>query len=133
MDASDEASDPFERLAVFQLGAAPAAARVDRKAETAMLAGKGWRDGRYFMLRQFPGKGMFFGDLRRAPAARTVELQHHCSAVFQPDLVDAVLVAVQREQPAVGAKAGAVAGVEHDVGRERRVGVRQGEWQTGGG
>src|SRR2546430_9075604 len=53
MNASDEASDPFERLAVFQLGAAPAAARVHGEAEPGMLASKGRRDDRNFMLRQF--------------------------------------------------------------------------------
>src|SRR3989449_11211772 len=98
MNASDEASDPFERLAVFQLGAAPAAARIHGEAEPGMLAGKGRRDDRNFMLRQFFCEGMLFRDLPRAPAPGAVELEHDRAAVFQPDLVDAVLVAVEREQ-----------------------------------
>src|SRR6267378_7571345 len=113
MNASDEASDPFEGLAVLELRAAPAAARVHGEAEPGVLAGKGRRDDRNFMLCQFLCEGMLFRDLPRAPAAGAVELEHHRAAVVQPDLVDAVLIAVEREQPAVGAEAGAVAGVEH--------------------
>src|SRR6267143_2963340 len=98
MNASDEASDPFEGLAVLELRAAPAAARVHGEAEPGVLAGKGRRDDRNFMLRQFFCEGMLFRDLPRAPAAGAVELEHHRAAVFQPDLVDAVLVAVERSE-----------------------------------
>src|SRR3989442_15214820 len=99
MNASDEASDPFERLAVFQLGAAPAAARVHGEAEPGMLAGKRRRDDRNFMLRQFSCEGMLFRDLARAPAPGAAELEHHPAAAFEPDLVDAALPAAERDHP----------------------------------
>src|SRR3989475_10302422 len=110
MSASDEASDPFERLAVFQLGATPAAARVDGEAEPGALAGKGRRDDRNFMLRQFSCEGMLFRDLPRAPAPGAVEIENHRADVFQPDLVEAVIVAGWRVQSDVGVGTGDVAG-----------------------
>src|SRR5438552_237174 len=76
MNASDEASDPFERLAVLELRAAPAAARVHGEAEPGMLAGKGRRDDRNFVLRQFSCEGMLFRDLaRRQRTARRPEFR----------------------------------------------------------
>src|SRR5229473_1749071 len=69
VDPADEPSNPFEGLAVLELGAAPAAARVHGEAEPGVLAGKGRRDDRNFMRGQFFCEGMLFRDLPRAPAA----------------------------------------------------------------
>jgi len=78
------------------------------------------------VLGELAGEGVLLLDLRAAPASRPVELEHARRAVVQPYLVDAVFVAVQREQPAVGAQPGRIAGVEHDVGGEGRVRMRRG-------
>ena len=57
-----------------------------------------------------------------APARRAVELRDHRRRVVAPSLVDAILVAVERDQPAVAAHADAVERVEHAIGGESRVG-----------
>ena len=76
-------------------------------------------------------EGVLFEDLRVAPACRAVELRRPPTApqrraagaaVLQPDLIDAVLVAVQAEQAPVAAQAYAVERIEHAIGRESGVG-----------
>src|SRR5258708_33304333 len=127
MDASDEAADPFERLAVPGSGRAPAAARIDRQPETMLFPGLyagGRRDHRDLALGELVREGVFLVDLRIAPAAGPVELRHHHRAVLEPHLVDAVLVAVQAEQAPVGAHARLGDAVEHPVGRQMRVWMR---------
>jgi len=78
-------------------------------------------------FRQFQRKGVVLEDLRVAPALRPVELGHHhgrprafrpAGIVLQKDLEDAVLVAVERQQPAVAAQADALQRVEHRVRRQ---------------
>ena len=59
---------------------------------------------------------MLLGDLRVAPAARPIELRDDRRLVLAPHLVDAVLVAVEREQTAVAADADGVERVEDELG-----------------
>jgi hypothetical protein len=66
---------------------------------------------------------VFFEDGGVAPAARPVELGDQRRVVFDADLVDAVFIAVQRQQAAVAAQADAVEGVEHAVGAQRGIRV----------
>ena len=54
----------------------------------------------------------------------TVELGHHDRPVLEPDLVDAVLVAVEAQEPPVGTQAGGGDAVEHQIRRQARVGMR---------
>ncbi len=61
---------------------------------------------------------MFFEDRRIAPAARAVKLDDDRIGIFYPDLVDAVLIAVEREDAAVAAVAGRLQGVQNHL-RER--------------
>jgi hypothetical protein len=58
---------------------------------------------------------VLLGDLRVAPARRTIELRDHRRCVVAPHLVDTVLVAVERQQAAVAANAHAVERVEHAI------------------
>ena len=58
---------------------------------------------------------MILEDLRVAPALRAVELDHHAAAILQVHLVDAVLVAVQREQAPVAAQSRALQRIEHRI------------------
>ena len=44
------------------------------------------------------GEGVFLADLRIAPACRPVELEHPQGAVVVAQLIDAIFVAVEREQ-----------------------------------
>src|SRR5207244_7391451 len=69
-------------------------------------------------------EGVLFIDLRVAPAARPIELRHHHRAVFQPDLVDAVLVAIEAQQAPVGAQAGRGDAIEHHIWRQARIRMR---------
>jgi hypothetical protein len=58
---------------------------------------------------------MFFLDRRIAPAASAVELRDQRRCVFDSDLIDAILEAVQREQAAVGVHASRLDRAEHGV------------------
>ena len=135
MDAADEAPQPFQRVGILQLGRAAAAPGIERKAEPGVVMQRRAvdlerrHDGN-FALRQLAREVVFLQDLLVRPARRAVELGHQETRVAQgpalvllePHLVDAVFVAVERELAAVGEKARALHGVEHDVGREACVG-----------
>jgi hypothetical protein len=118
VDAADEAPDPFQGVAALQFRRAAAAAREHREAEARMLEERPALrrergHGGNLALGEFQHEGVLFQDLRVAPAPRAVELRHDGRAVFQPHLVDAVLVAVQAEQPPVAAQSRALERVEN--------------------
>ncbi len=128
VNPADESSQPFERLAVLELGRPAAAAGKDREAK-ALEAGEGLavenerrHDGNLVAV-ELRGEGVLLEDLRVGPARRTVELGHDLRAVLHAHLIDAVLVAVQRIEPAVAAQAQALERVQHHVGRKARVRV----------
>ena len=133
VDASDEAADPFKRLAVFELRRAPAAAWIHRETESArcvqrLAIDRERRDHRNLALGELERERVLLENLRVGPACGAIELcDHRRRRVrrpfrFEPDLVDAVLVAVQREQPPVAREARARKRVEHGVRGEPRVG-----------
>ncbi len=129
VDAADEAPDPFERYCVLELGCPAAATRKDGEAETLERVQRGAADGerrdyRNLAVRELPGKLVFLLDLRVAPARRAIELRHQRRLLLHPRLVDAVLVAVEGEQPPVGPQPDACERVERPVGRQS--GVRSG-------
>ncbi len=123
MDASDEPTHPFERRRILELGRASATTRVNRESEfieSRQRGATGERkrgDDRDLQLGELRDEGMLLGDLPNGPALRPVELGDHrrsargkagrrC-AVVEPDLVNAVLVAVEREEAAVAGEADA--------------------------
>ena len=65
---------------------------------------------------------MLFQDLLVAPAAGTVELGDHGFVVLDADLVNAVLVAVQRQQAAVRQQAHGFHGPDDGIRPEAIVG-----------
>jgi hypothetical protein len=75
------------------------------------------RHDRHF-ARQFEREGVFLEDLRVAPSAGPVKLRHHDRALVLPDLVDAVLVTVQRQQAAIGTQPGGLDRVKQVLGSE---------------
>ena len=79
-------------------------------------------------LGELAGEGVLLVDLGIGPAPWAIELGHHCLiscfGILEPDLVDAVLVAVEAEQPAVGLQAAGRDRVEHPVGGQQRIGMR---------
>ena len=124
MDAADEAADPLEGLLVAKLRRAAAAARIDGDAEVRGAQRVHGRDDGDLAAGELVGEGVLFVDLRVDPASGAVELCDHDRVVLEPDLVDAVLIAVQAEQPPVGTQTGRGHAVEHQVRRQARVGVR---------
>jgi ribonucleoside-diphosphate reductase alpha chain len=107
MDAADEAAHPLQRLAPLEFRHAAAVPRVEGEAEAGVAVQRGARQGqrrhhRDFARRQVQGEVVFLLDRRVAPARRTVELGDQRRRVLDADLIDAVLVAVQRQQAAVG-------------------------------
>jgi hypothetical protein len=65
--------------------------------QTFPVALDGRRHGQ-FSGREFEGERMFFGNLRVAPARRPIELEDPQGAVVVTQLIDAIFVAVEREQ-----------------------------------
>ena len=123
MDAADEAADPLERLAIVELRRAAAAPRIDGDPEIGEAQRLERRDHGNLALGELVREGVLFVDLRIAPASGPVELRDERRPIVEPHLVDAVLVAVERQQPAVGGEAGGGDGVQHDIRGEPRVGV----------
>jgi UDP-glucose 4-epimerase len=81
------------------------------------------RDHRQLGSRQFERKRMFLEDLCVAPAARPVELEHQRAVVRRAELVDAVLIAVQREQATVAFHAERFRRRQDGVRRQSREGL----------
>ena len=105
-----------------------AAVGADAEGEAAMVVQRaaGDRDrrhGRHFGRRQFEREAVLLEDLLVAPAAGPVELHHDRRRILDAHLVDAVLVAVQRELAPVGSQPQAFEGIEDDIGRESGIGV----------
>jgi hypothetical protein len=129
VDAADEASEPFERRCVLEFRRATAAARKDGEPEAvefvqrppARLERGHDRDLVRVQLRR---EGVLLEDLRIAPARGAIELGDDGGSFLQPDLIDAVLVAVERQEPAVASQAQRVHGVQHDVRCEPGIGMR---------
>ncbi len=59
-----------------------------------------WHD-RQFILCQFNTESVFFEDAGIAPAFRAIELGDQISLALYPNLVDAVFIAVERQQSSV--------------------------------
>ena len=132
MNAPEEAPHPLARLRIAELRCAAAVSRKQRKAKVSVsrqcaTAGK-WerRHHGYFGFAQFSKKGVFLQNGRIAPAFRPVELGDQRRAFFHAHLIDAVFVAIERQQAPVGAKADRLDRIQHVIGRERRVGMQIG-------
>src|SRR5579864_602502 len=67
--------------------------------------------------RQLAGELVLLEDLCVAPARRPVELEHQ-DAALSVQLVDAVFVAIEREQPSVGVESDRRCRVQHHIGGE---------------
>ena len=125
VNARDETSEPAQRLVVFELGRAAGPPRIQREAKAAVLAQSGTvgderRDDRDFAACELERERVLLEDGGVGPALRPVELRDQGRPVFEPCLIDAVLVAVQREEPPVAPKRPRLDCVE-DQGRRERV------------
>ena len=120
VDAADETPQPQPGLAVFQFRRMPALAAEQREAESLVAEqglsiehGRG--DQRDFRGFQLQGKRMLLVDLFIAPAPGAVKLGYQGLGVLDAHLVNAVLVAVERQQAAVAQQAGGLHGLQHGI------------------
>ena len=67
---------------------------------------------------------MFLEDGCIFPATGAIEFRDHWGAFRHAHLIDAVFIAVQCQQAAIGFQPGGFQRIEDAIGRERRVGVR---------
>ena len=128
MDAAEKAPHPLQGVGAVELGHASALLGIHGEAEAGVGVERGAvqhqrGDHRNFARGQLGRERVFFQDGGVAPAFGAIELDHHRRRILHAHLVDAVLVAVQRQQAAVGLEAGAVERVERAVGRQRGIGV----------
>ena len=66
---------------------------------------------------QFKGERVFFADCGIRPAGRPIEFGDERLAVFYPDLIHPIFIAVQRQHPAVAAMPHGLDRVQHGFGR----------------
>ncbi len=119
--ATKSPSHDQEIVQVVEFRSVPALTRVEGKSKalvlikTFLMAVDDWRDNRQLMFCQFEAKAMFFENLCVGPAFRTIKFSNQRLAIFNPDLVNTVFVAVQGEGAAVADKTAAFHRV-HDEG-----------------
>ena len=130
VDARQQAADDGKIVLVVQLRRTAAA--TGKQAETMVAEGvqsllalvdeRGHH--RQFLFQQFSTEGMLFEDLRVAPATRAIELGDQRVAVFDADLINAVLVGVEGQDAAIAAMAQGLDRVHDEVRRQ----VLEGMW-----
>src|SRR5690606_23934133 len=108
-----------------ELGPASASALEQREAIAFVLVQRlpvdhERRDDRYVALAKLQREAMLLEDRVVGPAARTIEFRDD-EPIVDADLVDAVLVAREREQSAVALEAQAPDGLEDELGAQPRV------------
>jgi hypothetical protein len=125
--ARDEPPEPAQRVGVFQLGGAAGTARIEGERESLVLGERfaGKREGRHdrdLARHELERESVLFEQRFVRPASGAVELRDERGPVFQPELVDAVLVTVEAEEPPVAAVAAGFHRVQHDFGSQIFVG-----------
>ncbi|MCY1512112.1 hypothetical protein D9M68_465600 [compost metagenome] len=131
VEAAEELAEAEKLVQVARLGGAAATAGEQGEAEAGVLEQaftitQQRRHHGHFTFRQFGAETVFLTDRRVAPALRAIELGDQRLGVFDAHLVDAVLVAVQREDACVAEKAEAFHGIQYQVGGEVIEGVGHG-------
>jgi len=121
--ARQQAPHPLQIRRGFQFRRTPAAARVQREAKPLVMQQSGIvesqrRNERQFRIGQFKRERVFLFDRRIAPAPTAIKLRNQWRGIFDADLIDPVLKAVEREQASVGIYAGRLDRRQHDVRRE---------------
>jgi hypothetical protein len=130
MDAPDETAHPLQDIEIAPLGYAPTVFGIHAEAEPLVrvecpfaVEGEG-RDHGDLVPRELRDEGVFLQDGLIRPASRAVELYDDRRPVVYADLIHAVFVAVERQEPAIATEADAFERVEHAVGCEAGVGRR---------
>ena len=102
--------------AAWENGVAKAVVDVQRR-----TVAKQGRHHRNFLRGQFTGKGVFLANRGIGPAARTIKFGDQWLAVLDADLIHPILVAVERQHPAVAAMADRLDRIQHRLGRKRGI------------
>ena len=129
MDTAEQLAQAIQLIQVARLRRPPATARKQGETEAGMFV-QGFavvhhrRHHGNIHRCQFEGKAVFFEDGFVGPAVWSIELGDQRLAVFDADLIDAVLITVQRQNAGVAEKTNAFDSVEYQIGREccKRVG-----------
>ncbi|MNP26031.1 hypothetical protein D3C76_1188650 [compost metagenome] len=132
MQAAEQLAKAVELVEVARLRSVAAAAGEQGETEALMFEQGAAvvlhrRNHRHFAVGEFGGEAVLFEDRRIAPAAWAVELGDQRLRVFDAHLIDAVLVAVQRQHPCIAEKADAFHGVQDQVGGKGVEGVGHGD------
>jgi hypothetical protein len=130
VNTAEKAAHPLQRQAFAQFGGPAAAPRIDGESKGAerlqCAAGERDRgDDGNFARRELCNERMLFVDCCIRPARRTVELRHDRMGVLDAYLVDTILVASKRNQPAVAAQPDAIKRIQHAVGGQLRIRMRR--------
>ena len=137
MHAPEQLAEAIQLVEVARLRRASAAAREQRETKAAMLEqrlaiAQQWRHHRHFVFGQFQAEGVLFADCRIAPAVRAIELGDQRRFVLDAHLIDAVLVAVERQDAGVAEVAKALHGIEHQIRGEGGKGMAHERLRKGG-
>lgn len=130
--AREHAAHGDQHLAPVEIGRAAAAPRKQREMEISRVAqAAAWlvaerRNHRQALAREIEGELVLLAQRRVGPAQRAVELRDQRLAVLDADLVDAILIAVQRQQATVGDEALALDRRQDEVRREGLEGMEDG-------
>jgi hypothetical protein len=83
-----------------------------------------WSHYREFSLNELMAECVLLQNGLVAPTLRAIELGDDRGLALDADLIDAILEAVQGRYPQIGDATRALHCVEHEFGREARVGMR---------
>ena len=109
MDPGDEPAELTQQVQIVELGR-PASVALEhgepkrpRVVQGVAVNAAGW-DNRQFGRAELQCKRMFFENGSIAPASRAIKLGDHGFVIFNADLIDAVFIAVEREEATVTAQ-----------------------------
>ena len=131
VDAREKPSHPGALVLRREFGPAPALPWIDRVAEAAELEQRAARvhlrrHDRQFCAGEFQREFMLLQDRGRAPPSGPIELDDHRRRIVPADLVDAILVAVERQHPAVRRMTHGLDRLDDEVRRERGIRMHSG-------
>ena len=76
-----------------------------------------WRHHRYLMIDELLSKRMLFEYLRISPSFGSVKLHNNGISTLNPDLIDTIFVAVQRQKTQITDKTNTLEAINHTVWR----------------
>ena len=132
VDAAQETPHPLECCTVFQLRRTAAAFGINGKAKSRervqrRTVGGERGDDRNLARRELGDEDVLFANLLVGPASGPIEFGDDGGRFIAPDLIDAILIAGERQEPSVTSISDALERIEDDVGR--KLGIRMRWWR----